>query len=193
MIFYHTGKMPLLFNYKYNCNYLSLVFALFSVCAFSQTTERKQLLIKEVYRCHEKYIASPTLLNDSLVIAYRKNNYLTDYNDLQRTLLKSMALNSDEVHEIFGNDNDTLFKYKTNTPLEWSENDFDGLKVKLFNPEKRVLNNYHIFSFSEPVFRNDNKYAMILISGRNEGGVLSIYKKSKEDWVLYKSIQLYYI
>lgn len=193
MIFYHTGKMPLLFNYKCNCNYLSLVFTLFSVCAFSQTTERKQLLIKEVYRCYEKYIASPTLLNDSLVIAYRKNNYLTDFNDLQRTLLKSMALNSDEVHEIFGNDNDTLFKYKTNTPLKWSENDFDGLKVKLFNPEKRVLNNYHIFSFSEPVFRNDNKYAMILISGRNEGGVLSIYKKSKEDWVLYKSIQLYYI
>lgn len=177
--------------------YIFILNFIFLICyanVSSQTADETAILKQEVQKYQNEYANTRTLVNDSLVVYLNKDKSFKSFKNLKETLVNIQLLTKAEAEEIFGNNKDSLyFSPASNYQELWTIDYFKGLKVKLFTPKKGVLNNYHIFSFSDPIFRKDNKFAMILSSSRHEGGVLTFYKNTGTGWVLYKSVQLYYI
>jgi|SRR5690606_15167272 len=195
MAIQYSRKEQLALIKRKNINLILFIFILIPFYSISQTQEdRIEILKQEVNKYRKKYKDKPTLVNDSLVVNYKKSIYLQNHlYEYPTALIKNQTISSDEASEIFNSENDSLFTPIGKSSNEWEKEDFTNLKIKLYSSETRVFNNYHVFTISEPVFRKDNKYAIILIITNHEGGVLNFYKKTKNGWEYHKRIQLFYI
>ena len=169
--------------------YLVILLSLVNLSMAGQTVDEIAVLKHEVLRCSKEYAGTETVVNDSLLISRHKNLSLSNYPNLKERLVKFKLLSDDEAAEVFGSDTDNLFNLPDETEmLSWEPKDFSNLRVKFFTHHENKIPPSTI-SLSDPVFRKDNKYAMIVAFHTRDRGSLSFYKNTGSEWVAYKSIE----
>lgn len=178
---------------------ISSILLLFCISiAFGQKNLEKEILKLEV-SAYKEYYAKNTraFINDSIIVNIEISPDTKMYKDLRADVLNTGDLTEIEVNEIFGTEQNNLFDTgaAVSSQNKWTADSFSGFKIKFYDSEKmkKVYFPYLVVSLSKPIFRKDNKYALIISSNENDGGVLTIYKNTGNGWMPYKKVQLYYI
>jgi len=169
-----------------------------SLLASGQNKYEVEILRLEVLKYRTVYAGTPTIRKDSIYIAQKIPNkileeYLFENQAFSKFLVEAEEITQEEADEIFGKGSEKTFAISKPADSLWTQEYFPGLKVKLFQSVKGRFEPYHVFTFSKPFFRDDYKYALVFLGSRNEGSVMSIYKRTEKGWVLYKTIQLYLV
>lgn len=168
-------------------------------------SDEQGLILQELYRYKEavpNHEYTKSVIGDSILLYKDIINFSKTIDELKRLSLRDKVLTNEEVNEVFN------AEYNTSQSQDlkiWTYEQLPDIDVILYDPNKYSpevsikkgnkigVGTFAVLSMSKPIFRKDFKYALIEISSEYHGGVLRIYENTDKGWVLYKSLQLYYI